>query len=105
MRNFVTSAVLLLLLFSSCKKDAKLQEENSVKRLNTLVEVKSALMKTAILMAKTSPEFKKAVETECLRQVRGDYNVALDRLIELVRIASILPVGDKALFVSLVNQM
>lgn len=62
-------------------------------------------MEEIIKIAKTSSEFKKTVEQECLRQVRGDYNVALDRLLEIDKQHSIIPTGNKEHFIDLVNSM
>ena len=82
-----------------------LHDANSSTRFKTLVEVKAELMKKIIIIAKRSPEFKKSVEDECLKQVRGDYNVALDRILEIDRQSSFIPTGEKAAFTFLVNQM
>lgn len=96
---------LLFLLFSSCKKEVGTTDADTPIRLNTLPEVKMNLMKRIISIAKKSPEFKTAVENESLKQVRGDYNVALDRLLEIDRQTPVIPAGEKNAFVSLVNQM
>ena len=96
---------LLFLLFSSCKKQVESTNPEISYRVNTLSEVKVNLMTRIIAIAKNSPEFKTAVENECLKQVRGDYNGALERLLEIDRQTSIIPAREKNAFVSLVNQM
>lgn len=70
-----------------------------------MVEVKEVLMAKTISIAKSNPEFKQAVEAECLKQVRGDYNVAFDRLIEIDQATPILPAKERDAIISLVKQM
>lgn len=104
MRKLLATCMLFLLL-SSCKKETASADETTSSRLTTLPEVKAALMKEILLIAKDNPEFRKAVESECLKQVRGDYNVALDRILEMDKANSIIPQVQKLFFTSLVNQM
>jgi len=102
-RNLVP-ILLLFILASSCKKSGS-GEIESEKKYTSLVEVKKALMENVIFMANTIPAFKKTVEDECLKQVRGDYNVSLDKIIEIDKRSPILPASRRNAFVSLVNQM
>lgn len=104
MKNFL---IILLLVISSasCKKENHRTEELIVNQYATLIEVKQAMMQHLLIVARKSPEFRKLVENECLKQVRGDYNVSLDRLIELDKLSSVIPQEDKAVFYSLTKQM
>ena len=96
---------MLFLLLSSCKKETASADETTSTRLTTLPDVKAALMKEILIIAKDNPEFRKAVESECLKQVRGDYNVSFDRLLEIDAQRSIIPVSEKLVFKSLVSSM
>lgn len=104
MRKLFTACIMFLLL-SSCKKETLSTDELTTSRLNTLPEVKAALMKEILIIAKNNSEFRKTVESECLKQVRGDYNVALDKLLEIDKVNPIIPQIQKKTFTSLVNQM
>lgn len=50
-------------------------------------------MEKIIFIAKNNPVFKKAMEDECLKQVTDDYNVALEKIIQIDRQTPILPVS------------
>jgi len=62
-------------------------------------------MEKIIFIAKNNPVFKKAMEDECLKQVRDDYNVALEKIIQIDQQTPILPVSEKSIFISLVKLM
>ena len=98
------SSLLLLFLGSSCKKNSIRNQDSEIK-YSTLPEVKKVLMEKIIYMAKNNPQFKKTVENECLKQVRGDYNVALEKIIEIDQQNPILSETERNIFISLVQQM
>jgi len=104
MKKLLIPGILLLVLFSSCKKSDQ-ASPNQITQYASLPEVKQALMEKIIAIAKSNPQFKKTIEDECLKQVRGDYNVALERIIEIDHQTPILPAKEKNLFASLVKQM
>jgi len=62
-------------------------------------------MEKIIFIAKNNLLFKKAMEDECLKQVRDDYNVALEKIIQIDQQTPILPVSEKSIFISLVKLM
>ena len=45
------------------------------------------------------------MEDECLKQVRDDYNVALEKIIQIDQQTPILPVSEKSIFISLIKLM
>ena len=96
---------MLVSFLTSCKKDYQFDQETSVGQYATLIEVKEAMMHQLLLIARKSPEFRNSVESESLKQVRGDYNVSLDRLIEIDKHSSIIPLEHKAVLYSLTKQM
>ena len=94
-------SLLLLLLGEGCKKNSAIQNPEIEKKYYTLAEVKKVIMKKIIFIAKNNPMFKKAMEDECLKQVTDDYNVALEKIIQIDQQIPILPVSEKSIFISL----
>lgn len=105
MKKIIIASLLLFIFVSSCKKSNTSQPTLEQKKYESLVEVKKILMKKIISLVKENPKFKKAVEDECLKQVRGDYNVSFDKILEINSHTPILPVSENASFASLVQQM
>lgn len=97
--------LLFVSVLTSCKKDYHINQDPTVVQYATLIEVKEAMMHQLLVIARKSPEFRNSVEEESLKQVRGDYNVSLDRLIDIDKHSSIIPTEQKAVFYSLTKQM
>ena len=74
-------------------KNSAIQNPEIEKKYDTLAEVKKVIMEKIIFIAKNNPVFKKAMEDECLKQVTDDYNVALEKIIQIDRQTPILPVS------------
>lgn len=73
--NFISITFL-----GACKKNSDFQYENSNLNAN---EIENQLGKELVIAVNEVPEFKRVIEEECLKQVRGDYNVGIDRILEI----------------------
>lgn len=61
--------------------------------------------KELVKVANQNPEFKRVVEEECLKQVKGDYNVGVDKILQISEQKQLLSVDDKNNMKELLKQM
>lgn len=95
---------LLLLIVIGCRKSSQEFIDAEI-QYTTLVEVKKALMENVIAWAKANPQFKKTVEEECLKQANGDYEVTIDKLLEINSTNHFLGADETKTLAALNNQM
>ena len=105
MKKILIATLLFSFIGVSCKKYSNPESLETEKKYASLVEVKKVLMEKIIYAAKTIPEFKKTVENECLKQADGDYDVTLEKIIQIDRQTPILPSSSRNSIISLVQQM
>lgn len=98
----IVTITTIFLFFQSCKKDENELIEKNEKQLAT---VTNEMMKSISTIAKFSPEFRKTVEVECLKQESGDYTVRLDKLLEIDATQNIIPQKYKNGFQKLVTEL
>jgi hypothetical protein len=104
-KNLAFLAIILIWTFLSCKKAVN---DPSLDVRNKGLELKAAKEKLIIALSEitsVSKEFKSLVEKECLKQENGDYQVRLEKLIQIDDNLGIVPQKYKASLRSIYHQM
>ncbi|MBX9733026.1 MAG: hypothetical protein K2X37_03110 [Chitinophagaceae bacterium] len=103
MRKLLPFGLITLFLFS-CKKETEYLVIPE-KRFTELKEVNKEVITSLSEIVKVSPEFKSLVETECLKQEHGDYEVRMEKLLEIDNVKQVIPSNFRNHFRFLVSEL